>query len=88
MTHRYKMLKDAVIKHHPKYIVSHSLGSAETGALLSRNPNLNVKARLYSWPHIGYEHDNRIQSDFKGILDPISVFDMNAKYKGWGHNPV
>lgn len=74
---RYAKLRHLVQTRHVETIVGHSLGAAVAGEFMRRNPHFAANARLYSWPALGANTDERIQS-FAGYGDPVAAGDLSA----------
>jgi len=75
---RYTWLDDTVRSHQVEHLVGHSLGAAVVGQYLTDHPDLHVDARLYGWPTLGVNTDQRITSH-KGYGDPVALGDLTAE---------
>ena len=78
---RYRDISDILDENHNvTEVISHSLGSSASAKYLKENPNNNIKhLTTYGAPFVSWSSKNNDSyTNFRSILDPISVADRGA----------
>ena len=77
---RYRDISDILDENHNiSEVISHSLGSSASAKYLKENPDRNIRLTTYGAPFISMSNkDHDSYTNFRSILDPISVADRGA----------
>ena len=77
---RYRDISDILDENHNiSEVISHSLGSSASAKYLNENPDRNIRLTTYGAPFISMSNKNNDSyTNFRSILDPISVADRGA----------
>ena len=77
---RYRDISDILDENHNiSEAISHSLGSSASAKYLQNNPDRNIGLTTYGAPFISMSNKNDDSyTNFRSILDPISVADRGA----------
>ena len=77
---RYRDISDILDENHNiSEVISHSLGSSASAKYLKENPDRNIRLTTYGAPFISMSNKNDDSyTNFRSILDPISVADRGA----------
>ena len=77
---RYRDISDILDEHHNvTEVISHSLGASASAKYLKENPDRNIRLTTYGAPFISMSNKNNDSyTNFRSILDPISVADRGA----------
>ena len=60
-------------------MISHSLGASASAKSLQNNPDRNIRLTTYGAPFVSMSNTNNDSyTNFRSILDPISVADCGA----------
>ena len=77
---RYRDISDILDENHNiSEVISHSLGSSASAKYLKENPDRNIRLTTYGAPFVSWSSKNNVSyTNFRSILDPISVADRGA----------
>ena len=77
---RYRDISDILDENHNiSEVIGHSLGSSASAKYLQNNPDRNIRLTTYGAPFVSMPNKNSDSyTNFRSILDPISVADRGA----------
>ena len=77
---RYRDISNLLDENHNiTEVISHSLGASASSKYLQNNPDRNIRLTTYGAPFISMSNKNDdSHTNFRSILDPISVADRGA----------
>ena len=88
---RYRDISNILDENHNiSEVISHSLGASASAKYLQNNPDRNIRLTTYGAPFVSWSSKNNDSyTNFRSILDPISILDRGARTVATGNvNPL